>query len=141
MTAPSEPRDLITKLQLQLSDLCKSYFTALGHLQNEVERAAQQPPQSECATPALTATLADDIVRGHRQFGELVDALERTQRTEAEQEARLRELQQEDAELTDQIRAEAAKAAETRQGLREEISDLMAAIEEAELPAKNRADG
>ena len=89
MTAPSEPRDLITKLQLQLSDLCKSYFTALGHLQNEVERAAQQPPQSDGATPALTATLADDIIRGHRQFGELVDALERTQRTEAEQEAEM----------------------------------------------------
>ena len=71
----------------------------------------------------------------------MVDALERTQRTEAEQEARLRELQQEDAELTEQIRAEAAKAADTRQGLREEISELMAAIEEAELPAKDRADG
>ena len=136
MTAPSEPRDLITKLQLQLSDLCKSYFTALGHLQNEVEtNAGAQPPA------ALTATLADDIIRGHRQFGELVDALERTQRTEAEQEARLRELQQEDAELTEQIRSEAAKAAATREGLREEISELMAAIEEAELPAKDRADG
>ena len=107
MTAPSEPRDLITKLQLQLSDLCKSYFTALGHLQNEVETRRA----------ALTATLADDIVRGHRQFGELVDALERTQRTEAEQEARLRELQQEDAELTEQIRAEAAKAADDAPGL------------------------
>ena len=72
---------------------------------------------------------------------QLVDALERTQRTEAGQEARLRELQQEDAELTEQIRAEAAKAAATREGLREEISELMAAIEEAELPAKDRADG
>ena len=57
MTAPSEPRDLITKLQLQLSDLCKSYFTALGHLQNEVERAAHEPPQSEGATPALLSLI------------------------------------------------------------------------------------
>ena len=90
----------------------------------------------DAASCALTATLADDIVRGHRQFGELVDALERTQRTEAERAARAAT----GGRRADRRSARGREAATTRQGLREEISELTA-IEEAELPAKDRADG
>ena len=70
--------------------------------------------ESHAAAAARSPRLVDDIaVAG--QFGELVDALERTQRTEAEQEgARIASWQQEDAELTEQIRAEAAGGGDAR---------------------------
>lgn len=128
--APSHAADLVTQTQLKVTELCRAYFTSVGHLQNEAgevpldESEAARRERAECCRP-LAAKLAEDIVRMHRDVDELIDALEKAHCSEEEQLRRLRAEQVRDTELTAGLRAKVVDTEALRAGLRRELNTLL----------------
>ena len=113
----------VTALQVKATELCHTYFTALGHLQN----AAPEAPLDETG-PARTARvagfqglvdeLAAAVVQKHREIEGLVDELEAMPRSEEDELRRLREAQEDHAAATESLRASVAKTGAPRHALR-----------------------
>ena len=104
----------VTALQVKATELCHTYFTALGHLQNA---APEAPLEEEGPTRAarmagyqgLVDELAAAVVQKHRDIDRLIDELERMPRSEEDEVSRLRVAQEEHAAGTERLRASVAK--------------------------------
>ena len=133
----------VTALQVKATELCHTYFTALGHLQN----AAPEAPLDETG-PARTARvagfqglvdeLAAAVVQKHREIEGLVDELEAMPRSEEDELRRLREAQEDHAAATERLRASVAKTGAPHHAhLREKI-DGPASHPRARAPPPHR---
>ena len=133
----------VTALQVKATELCHTYFTALGHLQN----AAPEAPPDETG-PARTARvagfqglvdeLAAAVVQKHREIEGLVDELEAMPRSEQDELRRLREAQEDHAAATERLRASVAKTGAPHHAhLREKI-DGPASHPRARAPPPHR---
>ena len=130
MTEPAaaSPKDgaqqPVTALQVKATELCHTYFTALGHLQN----AAPEAPLDEtdlartarvAGYQGLVDELAAAVVQKHREIEGLVDELEHMPRSEEDELRRLHEAQEEHAAATERLRASVAKTGAPRHACRE----------------------
>ena len=77
--------------QLEVTELCALYTSALGNLQNEADRLLQG--DSASTLDPMADTFAEQVVSKHREFERLAAELERAYRPEAEQLRVLAELQ------------------------------------------------
>ena len=130
MAAPSS----VTDLQIKVTELCQTYFTAIGHLQNtappaplEEDRATRDARVG--ALQPLVDELAGNIVRTHHEIEGLIDELSRLPCSEEDELRRLDEVQAEHAEVTETLRLQtartgAAQHAATRRALRLPIAPL-----------------
>ena len=119
----------VTALQVKATELCHTYFTALGHLQN----AAPEAPLDETG-PARTARvagfqglvdeLAAAVVQKHSEIEGLVDELEAMPRSEEDELRRLREAQEDHAAATESLRASVAKTGAPRHARREREREM-----------------
>ena len=101
---------VVTSLQVKSTDLCRSYFSALGVLQNEArpaplgEDAAARAARLQ-GLQALIDDLAGGVVKAHREIDGLIDELSRSVSCdEADALRRLDQAQAEHAEVTEQLR-------------------------------------
>ena len=104
----------VTALQVKATELCHSYFTALGHLQNAAHEVPLDEADPERAArmagyQGLVDELAAAVVQKHREIEGLIDELEVTPRSEEDELRRLREAQEEHAAATESLRASVAK--------------------------------
>ena len=99
--------DTTTRLQLAVSDICGLYSNALGNVLNAAEqRAVPGAP----GVPAVTADFGAQVARAHGEIDTLVGELCRGYRDEEVQLRRLRELEEEHAAVTRELRAEVEAA-------------------------------
>ncbi|KAL1500600.1 hypothetical protein AB1Y20_013252 [Prymnesium parvum] len=126
------PGDLISQMQLKVNDLCRAYFTSIGRLQNEAAERADGEKAPDPASFALATSLATEVVQMHRDFGEMIDELERVHVPEEEQSRRLRELQEKHALVTARLREQTAQAEAIRSELRRDLNELLRGMRAAE---------
>uniref|UniRef100_A0A7S0EAG4 Mediator of RNA polymerase II transcription subunit 21 n=1 Tax=Phaeocystis antarctica TaxID=33657 RepID=A0A7S0EAG4_9EUKA len=125
----------VTALQVKATELCHTYFTALGHLQN----AAPEAPLDETG-PARTARvagfqglvdeLAAAVVQKHSEIEGLVDELEAMPRSEEDELRRLREAQEDHAAATESLRASVAKTERLAGSVRGSLDSLLTSGEQ-----------
>ena len=114
----------VTALQVKATELCHSYFTALGHLQNAapevpLDEAAPERAKRMAGYQGLVDELAAAVVQKHREIEGLIDELEVMPRSEEDELRRLREAQEEHATATESLRASVAKTGAPRHARRE----------------------
>jgi len=114
----------VTALQVKATELCHSYFTALGHLQNAapevpLDEAAPERAKRMAGYQGLVDELAAAVVQKHREIEGLIDDLEVMPRSEEDELRRLREAQEEHAAATESLRASVAKTGAPRHARRE----------------------
>ena len=114
----------VTALQVKATELCHSYFTALGHLQNAapevpLDEAAPERAKRMAGYQGLVDELAAAVVQKHREIEGLIDELEVMPRSEEDELRRLREAQEEHAAATESLRASVAKTGAPRHARRE----------------------
>ena len=101
---------VVTSLQVKSTDLCRSYFSALGVLQNEARPAPLGEDAEARATrlqgmQALIDDLGAGVVTAHREIDGLIDELSRrVPCDEPDALCRLDQAQAEHAEVTEQLR-------------------------------------
>mmetsp|Transcript_15637 Transcript_15637/g.26086 ORF Transcript_15637/g.26086 Transcript_15637/m.26086 type:complete len:126 (-) Transcript_15637:61-438(-) len=117
-----QPADLVSQVQVKTTDLCKSYYTAIGHLQ------LAAPTLEDEARQQLVTDLAAEVVRIHKEIDGLVDELEKTESSEESQIERIHTLRAENDTLTHQLRERATYAERVRLTIREDLNGLVAEL-------------
>ena len=124
----STPRDPITQLQIELSDLCALYVSTLGNVQNEADKILHKQNATADEIEPMTTDYASQIVRAHREIERLASELEGAYRPEAEQMRVLADLQARHAAVTSELRAETAAAEAVQARLSENLDSLLDGI-------------
>lgn len=109
-SSPPPSTSVVTSLQVKSTDLCRSYFSALGVLQNEARPAPLGEDEAARAArlqgmQALIDDLAAGVVTAHREVDGLIDELSRrVSCDEPDALRRLTQAQAAHAEVTEQLR-------------------------------------
>jgi len=126
---------LVTQLQVKTTDLCRAYFTAIGHLQNIAPEAplgsgkrAREGSHADCCRTEA-GELAAEVVQIHEEIDGLIDLLEQKECSEEDQAKRARELQAELGEVTQQLEERTASAEKLQGSLRGALTGLLREVD------------